>query len=141
MPHTARKSVHGSQPVFMGRPVFSRADVAKHASPGDMWISAHGRVYDISRLFASGSHPGGNMALEKHAGRDCSQDFDFHSPAGQRAFAAYQVGWLQEPSDNPLLGMAIWALARRRNSSAASRTVDGPQGVRGHVTSHGISVA
>lgn len=107
--------------VFLGQPVFSAAEVAVHNTPGDIWLTAHGRVYDVSRLFESGAHPGGTKSLLTHAGADCTRDFDFHSVAGQREWAEYQVGWLAGAEGcGGLLGIAIWAFGTRRKTSAAA---------------------
>ncbi|KAG8467953.1 hypothetical protein KFE25_007005 [Diacronema lutheri] len=107
--------------VFLGLPVFSHAELGAHNTEGDLWMSAHGRVYDVSRLFESGAHPGGGKSLLSHAGQDCTLDFNFHSVAGQRDWAQYQIGWLANADRcSPLLGVAIWAFGRRRRASAAA---------------------
>lgn len=102
---------------FLGRPVFSAKEVAAHTGPDDCWVSAHGRVYDLTPIMRT--HPGGDYALKRNAGRDCSRDFDFHSTAGQRKWACYCIGWLADAGDAPLLNVAIWALARRRDAVRA----------------------
>jgi cytochrome b involved in lipid metabolism len=105
---------------FLGQPVFDRAEVAAHRTQDELWLSAHGRVYDITAMFAAGGHPGGARSLLSHAGKDCSSDFDFHSVRSRRDWAQYQVGWLRDAdSCSPLLGLALWALSTKRLSPAA----------------------
>jgi cytochrome b involved in lipid metabolism len=121
MVHSARihNRLESARPAeredFLGQPVFDRAEVAAHRTQGDLWLSAHGRVYDITAMFASGGHPGGAKSLLSHAGKDCSSDFDFHSVRSRRDWAQYQVGWLRDAdSCSPLLGLALWALSTKR---------------------------
>jgi cytochrome b involved in lipid metabolism len=49
-------------------------------------------VYDVTLLL--GRHPGGERALLKRAGGDCSEDHDFHSAAGRLMWARYRIGSL-----------------------------------------------
>lgn len=99
---------------FMGLPVFTEDEVAAHCTEGDCWISAHGRVYNATPIMHD--HPGGSFALRRNAGRECSRDFDFHSVAGRRQWADYQIGWLDSASKAGLLKVAIWALKKRRDT-------------------------
>mmetsp|Transcript_20614 Transcript_20614/g.53277 ORF Transcript_20614/g.53277 Transcript_20614/m.53277 type:complete len:142 (+) Transcript_20614:111-536(+) len=110
-------STAADRPLFLGRPVFSAKEVAAHASDDDCWVSAHGRVYDLTSIMRS--HPGGDYALKRNAGHDCSRDFDFHSASGQREWSRYCIGWLADAGDAPLLNVAIWALSRRRDAVSA----------------------
>ena len=45
--------------VFLGQPVYAATEVSAHCTQADLWMSAHGRVYDVTRLLADGKHPGG----------------------------------------------------------------------------------
>mmetsp|Transcript_21447 Transcript_21447/g.57660 ORF Transcript_21447/g.57660 Transcript_21447/m.57660 type:complete len:142 (+) Transcript_21447:102-527(+) len=138
MPHTARKATSANdehRAAFLGRPVYTLKEVEQHNTDDDLWMTAHGRVYDVSALLVSGAHPGGNNALLKHAGGDVTRDFDFHSAKAQRAFAKYQVGWL-EGHTNSLLGIAMWAFTRRSVSPETTRTA-APR--RQHATPHALA--
>lgn len=56
---------------------FTRKEVAAHNSPGDMWLTVHGRVYDVTKFAAM--HPGGEAFILKYAGKDATKAFDaFH---------------------------------------------------------------
>jgi predicted heme/steroid binding protein len=118
MPAASARRREDARSVFFGQPVYTIAEVTAHHTEDDLWMTAHGRVYNVSRLYASNSHPGGLKSLLSHGGTDCTRDFDFHSPAGQRAWAQYQVGWLCD--DSSLLGVVIWALGRRIRTAAAA---------------------
>jgi len=48
--------------------IFTAEDVAEHTQRGNVWVSAKGKVYDVSS-FAS-DHPGGDDILLKYAGQD-----------------------------------------------------------------------
>lgn len=72
--------------------VFTVEEVQQHTAPDDVWMTAHGKVYDVTDMVEH--HPGGKRSILRHAGRECSVDFDFHSKAGQRLWAKYQIGVL-----------------------------------------------
>ena len=55
-------------------PVISRAELAKHCTRNDLWMSIHGRVYDLTSF--APTHPGGATLLMEHAGADGSEAFD-----------------------------------------------------------------
>jgi len=58
--------------------VFTEEEVAKHCTEGDCWMIIKGHVYDITTYFPY--HPGGKRALLKFAGRDGTENVEFHSP-------------------------------------------------------------
>lgn len=60
------------------RRYFSLKEIARHTLSSDCWLIAHGRVYDATEFLPQ--HPAGEFAILRHAGRDASVDFDFHSP-------------------------------------------------------------
>lgn len=72
--------------------VFSMDEVRQHTAPDDVWMTAHGKVYDVTDVVDH--HPGGKRSILRHAGRECTVDFDFHSKAGQQLWAKYQIGIL-----------------------------------------------
>jgi len=57
--------------------IFSSVEVSKHNKPEDLWIIVKGKVYDISPYFYF--HPGGQRALLKFAGKDATENVQFHS--------------------------------------------------------------
>ncbi|KAA0166866.1 hypothetical protein FNF31_01241 [Cafeteria roenbergensis] len=72
---------------------FSLEEVAKHSSPDDCWLVAHGIVYDVTEYISR--HPGGTKAITRHGGMVCDEDFDFHSPQAQRkAWSRYSIGYV-----------------------------------------------
>mmetsp|Transcript_100814 Transcript_100814/g.252741 ORF Transcript_100814/g.252741 Transcript_100814/m.252741 type:complete len:517 (-) Transcript_100814:110-1660(-) len=51
----------------------SQTELAKHNSPGDLWMVIDGDVYDVSK-FAK-VHPGGPQILEQYGGLDVTSEF------------------------------------------------------------------
>lgn len=72
--------------------VFSMEEVARHSSPDDVWLVAHGKVYDVTSMMDH--HPGGRRSILRHAGQESTVDFDFHSKPGQHQWLKYQIGVL-----------------------------------------------
>jgi alkylation response protein AidB-like acyl-CoA dehydrogenase/predicted heme/steroid binding protein len=53
--------------------VFTMHEVAEHHSAGDAWVAIDGIVYDVSAFHSV--HPGGNLLLLRHCGKDASEVF------------------------------------------------------------------
>ncbi|KAL6980232.1 stearoyl-CoA 9-desaturase [Sarracenia purpurea var. burkii] len=53
-------------------------DLKSHNKPGDLWVSIHGKVYDISDW--GKQHPGGSLPLLSHAGQDITDTFAAYHP-------------------------------------------------------------
>jgi alkylation response protein AidB-like acyl-CoA dehydrogenase/predicted heme/steroid binding protein len=53
--------------------VITLDELAKHNSPGDLWVAIAGDVYNVSTF--AGMHPGGEKLIEQYAGIDASDDF------------------------------------------------------------------
>jgi len=80
-------------------PLYSRADVAKHASPGDCWIIIWNKVYNISSWIPK--HPGGLIILTK-AGGDSSELFESigHSAYARKHMQEFWIGDLEAADYN-----------------------------------------
>lgn len=62
-----------------GAALIPLSEVARHDSPGDLWVVVNGRVLDLTAYAAA--HPGGSAVLHAWAGRDASALFNaIHSP-------------------------------------------------------------
>jgi len=59
------------------RNVFTEEEVSQHYSRDSLWMIIKGNVYDITTYVPS--HPGGERALLKFAGRDGTENVQFHS--------------------------------------------------------------
>jgi hypothetical protein len=57
-----------------GMAVFTRAEVAKHASEHDCWVVVHGKVYDVTAFLPT--HPGGRSLLLQYKGTVADEGFD-----------------------------------------------------------------
>ncbi|KAJ9443930.1 putative Acyl-CoA dehydrogenase [Diplonema papillatum] len=57
----------------MSKGVVSMEEVAKHNSPGDMWIVVDDQVYNVSKFAAM--HPGGERVIKLFAGKDATEEF------------------------------------------------------------------
>lgn len=64
--------------------------VSRHNTRDDLWLAAHGKVYDVTNFVDK--HPGGVRSLTRHAGQECSRDFDFHSAGAQKDWKRYRIG-------------------------------------------------
>ena len=72
---------------------YSICDVARHNTPDDCWLTAHGVVYDVTRFIDE--HPGGTFSILRHAGTECAEDFDFHSRGARNLWGSFQIGTLR----------------------------------------------
>ena len=52
---------------------FSKADVASHNKPDNLWIIVDDDVYDLSKF--QDEHPGGKKILQRVGGKDASKQF------------------------------------------------------------------
>ena len=77
---------------------FTLEEVARHASPRDLWLIAYGKVYDATEWVEL--HPGGAAALLKRGGKDATQDFDFHSKRAQDQWGPCLIGRVDDGSYN-----------------------------------------
>lgn len=71
-------------------PAFTVCDVAQHNKADDCWLIAHRLVYDATSFVPR--HPAGEMAIVTHAGKECTEDFDFHSSVAQRMWKEFAIG-------------------------------------------------
>ncbi|KAL1532578.1 DNA replication regulator sld2 [Salvia divinorum] len=56
----------------------SAEELATHNTPGDLWISIQGKIYDVSDWIKT--HPGGDLPLLNLAGRDATDAFVAYHP-------------------------------------------------------------
>ena len=75
------------------------AEVARHASPGDLWLAIDGFVYDVSTFAAL--HPGSAGVLERAGGKDVTAEFfSLHRAEVLDKYAKLLVGRLDStPAD------------------------------------------
>lgn len=81
--------------------LFTRAEVAAHASDDDLWLiirdkdTGEERVYDVTDYIDE--HPGG-MAIADHAGGDATEGFHGpqHPPTVFELLETYRIGMVRE---------------------------------------------
>ena len=56
-----------------GYPTVSKSEVLAHNKEKNCWIVIEGCVFDVTTYMHS--HPGGKMAIIRHAGKDATQKF------------------------------------------------------------------
>ncbi|XP_010915755.1 acyl-lipid (9-3)-desaturase [Elaeis guineensis] len=61
------------------RRYITSAELRGHNTPGDLWISIQGKVYDVTRWVKD--HPGGDIPLLNLAGQDVTDAFVAYHPA------------------------------------------------------------
>ena len=72
--------------------VYTKADIAKHASASDCWVGIAGTVYDLTGFI--GAHSGGASIIQGVCGTDGTATFFSHHAPGSKdgVLAAYKVG-------------------------------------------------
>jgi len=58
--------------------IFTEEEIAEHCTKDSLWMIIKDNVYDITAYVSS--HPGGERALLKFAGRDGTENVEYHSP-------------------------------------------------------------
>lgn len=97
---TTRNRYNSARPMA---PVLSRryprktsytlCEVRRRKLTGACWIVSQGSVYDVTGALAD--HPGGKRSVLRNAGgKDCSEDFFFHSKAAKKQWRQYRIGSL-----------------------------------------------
>ena len=80
---------------------YSKAEVAKHATEGDLWLLIRPRGSDTLKVFDlsdyADQHPGGD-AIYRNAGGDATEGFHGpqHPPTVHDLIDEYYIGWLEE---------------------------------------------
>ncbi|KAJ5099600.1 hypothetical protein N7532_006601 [Penicillium argentinense] len=75
---------------------YTAEDVAMHKSKNDLWVSIHGKVYNVTDYVRD--HPGGADVLCDVAGTDATEAYEDigHSEDANEILAAYLVGSLKD---------------------------------------------
>ncbi|KAJ1900461.1 hypothetical protein LPJ66_001448 [Kickxella alabastrina] len=76
---------------------FTSEHVAEHNTRKDIWVSIHGKVYDVSKFLDE--HPGGEEVILECAGLDATEAFDDigHSEDARELLKDFYVGELDGP--------------------------------------------
>lgn len=73
---------------------FTLCQVRRHNTLGSCWLVANGCVFDVTEFLPE--HFAGIKPILKHAGgRDCTEDFLFHSKKAQALWNKYKIGRLR----------------------------------------------
>ena len=72
---------------------YTLCEVRRRKLTGACWIVSKGSVYDVTGALED--HPGGKRSVLRNAGgRDCEEDFFFHSKAAKKQWRQYRIGSL-----------------------------------------------
>ncbi|CAM9156185.1 unnamed protein product [Ectocarpus sp. 13 AM-2016] len=72
---------------------YTLCEVRRRKITGACWVVSQGSVYDVTAALPD--HPGGKRSVLKNAGgRDCAEDFFFHSRAAKKQWRQYRIGSL-----------------------------------------------
>jgi nitrate reductase (NAD(P)H) len=71
---------------------YSLEEISKHNTIESCWLVANQRVYDVTSFIKF--HPGINCIL-KHASKESTIDFNFHSKSAQNYWKHYQIGFVE----------------------------------------------
>lgn len=115
----------GAAPAELPR--FSRAEVAKHTTEGDLWLILRGRdsgrlgVYNLSEYVDD--HPGGD-AIFRDAGGDATRGLNGpqHPPTVHDLITEYLIGYLEEADEREVEAEAA---ARGEGAGAAQKGAEG----------------
>ena len=77
-----------------GRAFITRAKMAEHDKREDVWMSIHGKVYNVTKYLED--HPGGEEVLLDRAGKDATEDYEDvgHSNEARKTLNKFEVGEL-----------------------------------------------
>merc|ERR1712023_36980 len=80
----------------MADKTYTVEEVAKHNKEGDLWVSLHGKVLDITKFLDE--HPGGEDVLMEGAGSDITQAFEDigHSDDALTIIEEHVIGTLKD---------------------------------------------
>jgi len=79
--------------------IFTAEEVAKHDKKDDCWMIINGSVYDVTSYFDY--HPGGHQALMNFAGRDGTENVQYHSSNMMKLLEKYfYIGKLEGAKQN-----------------------------------------
>ena len=84
----------------------TRAQVAEHSSPTDMWIVIKNQVYDLTKF--QKRHPGGKAVLNEVAGKDGTEAWReaSHSPKANEQMKEFVIGEI-DPNEKLEVELAI----------------------------------
>lgn len=97
----SRSSIHGmaSMPPpslsarYSRKAGYTPCEVRRRKLTGACWVVCQGCVYDVTHALED--HPGGKRSvLRNSGGRDCQEDFLFHSKAAKKQWRQYRIGHL-----------------------------------------------
>lgn len=89
--------------------MYSRADVEKHNSEKDAWVTYKGQVLDVTYFLET--HPGGGELLQPLLGKDVTAEFSAatHSYSAHRMIEDLRIGSLTDaPAPKPVAKRHRW---------------------------------
>jgi len=66
---------------------YSIEEVSRHNKENDCWMIIKGKIYDVTNYFPF--HPGGTKALLKFAGKDATENVEYHSAQMMKLLNTY----------------------------------------------------
>ena len=80
---------------------YTKAEVSKHSSKGDIWIIINGKIYDVSNF---DKHPGTKDVFFGHVGNNATERFEEegHSATAKKQMKDYLIGKLEGYVDEEL---------------------------------------
>ena len=74
-------------------PNFSIGEIRCHNTIDSCWLIVRNNVYDAT-LFLK-KHPEHSQRILKNAGRDVTEDYDFHTKSQKKEWKQYHIGYLK----------------------------------------------
>jgi cytochrome b involved in lipid metabolism len=70
------------KPLKQRKGDYTLCQIARHNYARSCWLAADGMVFDATEFMSS--HPAGQEPIMKRAGKDCTDDYFFHSRVAQQ---------------------------------------------------------
>ncbi|KAI9250338.1 cytochrome b5 [Helicostylum pulchrum] len=103
--------------------VYTQTEVEKHNVKGDLWMTIHGKVYDVS-TFAQ-DHPGGEEAIYDEAGKDATESFEDigHSDEAREQLQQFYIGELDSTCAAKAVPVAVTPIPQDKPKGSVLRVL------------------
>jgi nitrate reductase (NAD(P)H) len=69
-------------------------EIRLHNTKDSCWLIAHNKVYDATGFLKK--HPEHSQRILKNAGKDVTEDYDFHTSSHKKIWKQYHIGYVEK---------------------------------------------